>query len=474
MSIKRSVVHSLKWSAFSKFLSQIISWVSTLYIIRILTPNDYGIVAISSIFFSFITIFAVNGFISAIIKEQNRDSRIDSAIFTLSFIIYTAFGFLLILSSEIIGEFFHNTDVAIVLVATAIFLPINSFTLVPSAHLSSKMDFKTKSICESLAVLVSTLVALCAAINGLGYWSLILSNILYTFSLSVLLNYYCQIQYGFSFKFIESAKVIKFALKLQLNGLIWFLYSKVDVIIIGRAFGINLLGVYNVAQEIATLPMEKISSTLNQVGFSAFSSISKDSDASLYYLKTSLLLLSIVVFPIFFGIATIAEELILVLLTDKWKDAAILTAMLTVVSPFKMFSAVIQSYVKSIGAANFILYSTVLTAFFVISGLLLGVNYGLEYTAAGAVLGYFISFLILLYRCNKVLEIECSTLFIWVTPFIISFIMFIVSFGLVYIVGSDFNEMEMLFIKIFFGVSFVSTFYYPLYGKYLKNVFSSK
>lgn len=464
MSIKQRVFSGLKWSALSKLFTQLISWFSTFFVIRLLNPEDYGVVAIASLLFSFATIFAVNGFVSALIKEQEKSPKLASDIFTLSLAIYTAFALIIIYFADNIGQFYQSTDVALVLLVTAVFLPVNSFTLVPTAFLAIDMNFKTKAICESAAALCSTACALLGAIYGMEYWALILANIIYTLALAIFLSILAPYKYGLSTQLSSSLSTIKFALKLQLNGLIWYTYNKLDTFVIGKGFGMNKLGIYNVAQEIASLPMEKVAAILNQVGFSAFASIANDKEASLRYLKKSMLLLSIVTFPIFWGIAAVAEEFIVIVLTDKWIEAASLTAILAIVCPFKMLLNVIQSYIKAQGAANFILSNTLTAAACTVIGIVLGYPYGLFYTAIGIVAGFILAFIILLIRCNREFKIPLSILTVWIVPCVLSVLMFITTRWIGE--SSLFEHLHISYIfiiKVITGGLFMTLTYLPLY-----------
>ncbi len=473
MTLKNKVLRGLKWSLLAKLLTQIISWVATFYVIRLLSPEDYGVIAIYSIFYSFITIFAVNGFMSSLIKTQRKSSEISSVIFTLSLFVYTLFGLILIFTSEYIGEFYGDSAVTEVLIISAIFFPLNSLNLIPKAYMAIDMNFKLKGICESIAGILSAGVTVYLAVLGFEYWSIVYGNIVNILIQIFLNNILVKCNYGFSIKFANSIEVLKFAWKLQLNGIIWFVYNKIDGLILGRAFNMKSLGVYNVALEIANLPMDKVSEILNQVGFSAFSSISNDKSASDYYLEKAMKLLSLVIFPVFFGISAIAEELIVVILTDKWLEAAIITTILTLICPFKMMNNIIQSYAKSIGDASFVLRNTFVTAVLTISAVLIGIQFGLVETALSISISFIISFLYILFRLKKVFAIANKILFAWVIPCVISIGMWVILKNIGWSIEKEnLGEIVILSIKIFTGVFFIALCYYKLYFSEIKSLMS--
>jgi teichuronic acid exporter len=471
VTLKNKVLTGLKWSLIAKLLTQIVSWVATFYVIRLLTPEDYGVIAIYSIFYSFITIFAVNGFLSSLIKTQKKSPEISSVIFTLSLGVYFVFSLILIFTAEYIGEFYNDYNIAAVLTISAIFFPLNSLNLIPNAYMAIDMNFKLKGINESVAGLISAVVTITLAIKGFEYWSIIYGNLVNIVIQILLNNIMLKCHYGLSIKFLNAIDVMRFASKLQLNGFIWFIYNKIDSLILGRAFDMKSLGLYNVALEIANIPMDKVSEILNQVGFSAFSSISDNKSSSDYYLEKAIKVLSLIIFPVFFGISAVAEDLIVVLLTDKWIDAAIITAILALVCPFKMMNNIIQSYSKSLGNASFVLRNTTVTAVLTLLAVLIGVQFGLVETAISIAISFMLSFTYVLFRVNNIFNIKYKILFVWFVPCLISIGMWgVLKFLDWYIEEEDINPLLTLTLKILMGMIFIAGIYYKFYLSEIKKL----
>jgi len=470
MTLKTKVISGLKWSAIAKLVVQVFSWISTFLVIRILSPSDYGLVAITSVIFTFISIFTVNGFVTALVKSQNIKGQGSNQLFTLSLGIYVFFGLFIAFFASNIASFYSQPELELIIYVMAVITPLNSFCIIPNAALNISMNFKVKAICEGVSALGATIVALSSAYSGAGYWSLIYALSVELIIRSILLNYMTKTKYCITFDFSHFRKIFLFAGKVQLNELIWFTYNKLDSLIIGKFIGVQQLGIYNVAVEIASLPMTKVSAILNQVGFSAFSSLKEDLSASRYYLEKALSLLSLAIFPIFFGISIISQEVILLFLGERWREAATVVAIFAFVFPFRMLNTIIHNFTISMDDAGFAIKNTMLIAVLVIIGILIGVQFGLEITALCWLVSFLTAFSIILMRVKAKYKLELATTFCWFLPFIISCVMWIIIYiiNLFFLMGNV-SLVESLLIKMALGACIIGVFYWFFYKNEILN-----
>ena len=129
MDLKGKVLSGLKWSIFAKAITQVFSWVSTFLVIRMLSPEDYGIMALAMTFVLFGTLFSSGGFITSIVKTQLKDKQQSSQMFTISIIVNSLIAFLVMFFSEDIGFFYDNDQLQGVLVVMAAASLLNSFLI---------------------------------------------------------------------------------------------------------------------------------------------------------------------------------------------------------------------------------------------------------------------------------------------------------------------------------------------------------
>lgn len=470
MSLKEKVIVGLKWSVISKLVVQLFSWVATFLIIRLLTPDDYGLVAIVSVLFTFITIFTVNGFVITLVKNQKIEKKTSSQLFTISFAVYLFFALVLSFFANDISNFYNDNRLENIIYLMALVTPVNSFCIIPNAVFSIEMNFKKKAICESITALGTTLVALTFAYTGFGYWSLIFANITGIIINVISVNMIQKTSYCFTSNLSGIKPLLLFATKIQFNELIWFIYNKLDAMIIGKYLGVHKLGIYNVAIEVASLPMTKVSSILNQVGLSAFSSINKDLSAAKYYLTKTLRMIALIAFPVFAGISIIADEVVLLLIGNKWGEAGPIITVFSLIFPFRMLNTVIGNFTIAMDEARFTVYTTLIISTFVIGAILIGVQFGLIATAFAWAIGFMFAFIIILIRVYLKFKLTWNSLFSWLPPLYISIVMWLILWQLEYLLDERLSLFELLAVKILVGVCFIMTVYYFLFKDEILNI----
>jgi O-antigen/teichoic acid export membrane protein len=472
VTLKNQVMDGLKWSIISKIFTQVFSWISTFMVIRILSPEDYGIIAIAMVFFSMIELFTNNGLISALVRQQERNRVKSNHIFTLSIGVNIFLSALLALSATYIADSYGNPKLADIFYVLAILNPLTSLTVVPSAHLQIGMDFKKKAFAETAAGLVGATVALVAANLGMAYWSLIYASIAMTLVRIAGYNYYAKSEYSLTLNFEGASTIYKFAINLQLGALVWFIYNRADTMIIGKYLGLEKLGVYNIGGEVASIPMTKFNSIINEVGFSAFSRSNHDPVAMSNYIKKALKIMGVLTYPVFFGISAVSEELIFIVLGDKWSQAAFIVTLLCLVMPIRMNVGIMANFAGAMGEAKFNFHNALATAVILISSIFYGVQHGLNKTAIAWVLGFSLSYLFLVIRHHNKFNLPLSTLLVFWPSFLISASMWLVIFIFEkynnMLFGFELGIYWMFFAKIIIGCTIVLPLTIIIYGKELK------
>ena len=462
--LKTQVIDGLKWSVMAKILTQAFSWISTFMVIRILTPEDYGLVGISMVFFSFIAMFTTNGLTSALIQTQGRDEKPANQIFTLSLLLNITLSGLIALSAPWFADMYNNESLIPILWLLALMNPLTSLIVVPSAHMSMEMRFKEKAIAESVSGLIAAAVAFGFAIYGAGFWALIYANIALTISRVIGYNYYSRSKYRLTVKREGSAALFTFAMNIQIGTFVWFLYNKADTMIVGKFLGVDKLGFYNVASEVASIPMSKVSAILNDVGFSAFSTLKDKPEEAARYVEKAIMLIGLVAFPIFLGISAIANEFVLVLLGDKWASAGIVIMVLCWVFPLRMVNSVLTNFANGMGETKFCLHNALLTAVILISAITVGAMHGLFETALAWVLGFIGVFTLVIWRFSRKFNLSFKTLTIYWFPALLSISMWFILMGLEhFVLPSGLAPWVLMLVKIAAGAIWILPWYYKCY-----------
>ena len=198
---------------------------------------------------------------------------------------------------------------------------INCFTVIPTATLERNLAFRGRSFVELGSGLTGNLITLWLAYHGAGVWSLIWGNLATAFFRALGLNIISPFRHWPDFRVSRAYHLITFGAQVALNKVLWFVYSQADIFIAGKLLGKSALGNYSVAMHLASLPVQRVSAIINQVAFPAFSRASSDVGSVGRYLLMSVRSISFFAFPITWGLASIAPEIVRVLLGPSWEDA---------------------------------------------------------------------------------------------------------------------------------------------------------
>lgn len=391
--LRGDVIHSLKWLAGARFAGQIIAWAITLVVIRILKPSDYGLMAIAEILIGFAVLFQEMGLFSAMVQKRDLTERQVEQAFGLLILINGGIYILVLAISPLLASFFGDPRLTNIVRVLAIQFPLASIGVVQDAMLSRSMRFKQKSLANLAIALGNGFTTLGFALAGAGVWALVFGSLagslIRPVALSLAARHWCRPR--FSRK--GMAEMLHFGGFVTANRLLWYIYSRSDVFIIGKLLGKELLGFYSIAMQLASLPMQKVSELLDQVGFAAYSSVQHDMAAIRSHFLKAIRVLSFLSFPIFWGISCIAPDLVMVVLGQRWERAIVPLQLLALVMPIRMIGHGTGSPLTAIGKPQIGTVNVLVALAIMPPAFFIGTYYG---GLVGAALGWAIGYPILI------------------------------------------------------------------------------
>ncbi|MEI6893698.1 MAG: lipopolysaccharide biosynthesis protein [Colwellia sp.] len=427
-TLKRKVASGLAWSGIAKLIAQLLSWLSTFVVIRYLSPDDYAIVGLAFAFTGFFYVLSEFGLADALIQQKTTTDKNYSQVFSATLLLNAGVFSLFIVISSFFADFYQNEALAAVLIFIAANLLLSSFIIIPETLMNKAMRFKRRALLETIASTLNTLTTLALAVSGFGYWSILIGQAVNTLSRVLLFNGFGYHNYKLTFNFKGFGSLLSFGGYTFASRAVWALYNKLDILVIGRVFGAQLLGIYTVAVQLSSMPLEKMSGIINQVAFTAFSQSGENEQHFLFSLR----LLSVALFPVFIGIAAISPVLIPLLIGDQWLESVILIQLLSLIMPLKLISSFVNTYIASKGDAKFNLKMSMLYLGFISGGLMIG-SFG-DYidTVIALVVAYIFCFILVSVlsmrkiKCSFNLFIGClwrpvlCSLLMWLSLFLLS------------------------------------------------------
>ena len=291
---------------------------------RLLSPSDYGITALPTVFMAIAAVFIEAGFSNALIRKQDLKEEDLSTTFYYSMTVGVVCYFLLFIASPWIADFYNTPVLESLMKVTAlsfIFYPIGT---PQNVLLRRKLDFKTPAKIAVIVKILSGIVGIAMAYKGYGVWALVISS-LFASVFGLLMTVYAVRWYPKTGWSRESFHYLwGYGNKIMASGLIDTLYRNITPIIVGKFFSTADLGVYNRARGYAALPSSNIHAVVREVSFPVLSQIQDDDERLISNYRRMIKLSAFVIFPLMMLLAALARPLIIVMITAKWEACIIL------------------------------------------------------------------------------------------------------------------------------------------------------
>jgi len=315
---EKTLRSDLYWNTLLRIPAQIIFFITSIIIARILDPKDFGIVGISLIAISYVNLFTNFGFSQVIIQRKIRDLNTLNSIFTFNFAISIILSVSFFVFAEDIARFLNADESNHTIQALSVLFIVSAFSIIPTVSLKRDMRFKELVAAELISRFIAAFVTLTCALAGLGYWSLVsghlISRTVTAVWLSVQARWFPSIVYTHN----KMKKLFDFGLWNFLNAQLTFYADNIDKVLLSKFHGLLMLGFYDKSQSIARFPISSLMMNINTVMFSSFS---KDQDKKSRIQKDflkSLTLVSVIGFPIYTGLIIVAPYFVYGLLGEKW------------------------------------------------------------------------------------------------------------------------------------------------------------
>jgi teichuronic acid exporter len=426
MTLRAQVLSGLKWTGGARLLGQLVTWGITIVVMRLLTPGDYGLLSLATIFIAFFGLVAEIGFSAGVVQSHEIDTGQLRAIFGAVIAMSVVICLLIILVlAPAAAYYFDEPRLKPVMQVLALqFLP-NAFTVLPTALLERDLKFRGRSVVDLVSAIASSILTLLLAYHGLGVWSLVWSMLAQVTMRALGLNFIRPFIHTPSFALSKGGHLFRFSRDVVLTRLLWFFYSQADAFIAGKVLGTSALGLYSVSMHIASLPVQRVSAIINQIAFAAFARANREAGRVDFHTLTSVRALSFFSFPVLWGMSSVAPEFVGVLLGKKWEAAIPVFLLLCLVMPLRILSPVVHSALQGVGRADVSLRNTLFAAVVMPIAFYIGCQFDLMGLALAWVIAFPLVFVANLFRSAPHLKLRLRQLMAaMMVPALISAVMY--------------------------------------------------
>lgn len=317
-NLKASVLSGLFWQFAESACGDIISFVVSVLLARMLLPADYGEVSLVNVFIVIANVFVVNGLGTALVQKKNADDLDFSSVFYVN-LVFSIFLYLIIwLLSPLIADFYNIPHLSIVLRVLAIKIPIAAVNSIQNAYVSRKMIFKKFFFASLGGTLISAVIGIGMAYMGLGVWALV-AQILSNSAIDTLMLWFTvKWRPKFIFSFTRLKSLVNYGWKILVSSLIKVGYDQLSNLVIGKLYTSEDLAFYSRGKKYPDLVVTDINSSISSVLFPAIAKHQDNLEKIKTMTRRSIKTSTYIMTPLLFGMIALAEPLVSWMLTDKW------------------------------------------------------------------------------------------------------------------------------------------------------------
>jgi len=454
----QSLARSLVWRAAGDWSSQILSWASFVFVVRLLTPADFGIVAMAVIFLPYLRYVSELGIPRTIITFRDLTEDQLGQLNTISVVLGLVCFVLAALLAKPVAIFFRTPGLSAVAVVTCVALLPLSLRAVSEGLLAKEMQFGLLAWYDAVSSIVTAVLTLVLAFLGLGYWALVLGNLLATFVRSSLILR--ARPHRFSKPRLQSIrKQLLFGWHSSVSIVALNSYQRLDNLTAGRVLGQTALGFYGMAWNLANVPMEKVTSIVTTVAPTYLAAVQNEPAALRRYVRTLTGAIALAAFPATVGLGLVARELVPVAFGHKWDGVIVPLQVLSIYAAFRSTVALLSKVLSAVGNARYVMWNDLAALVILPTAFYIGSNWGNAGIAWGWVAAYPLVAVPLYRKVFKTIDMHVGEYFRSIRPALEGTVVLTLTVGLVkYTIPSSRGLLVRLIFEIAAGVVvYVST-----------------
>lgn len=320
-SVKKQTIFGAAWKFSERMLNQVVGFVVSVILARMLLPEDYGLIALVFVFTTICDKLLICGFATSLIQKKDADNLDFSSVFIFSFIAAAVLYFLLFFAAPFIADFYDSFNRPLLVSVIRVFglsLFVVAFSSVQQAYVSKNMLFKRNFFAALCGTSISGIVGIIMAYCGLGVWALVVQNISQTIVCSIVLFVSVKWRPNMAFSYERLKYLFGYGWKIFVSSIIKVIYNDLRSLVIGKVYTPAELAFYNRGQTMPQLVDSNITGTIDSVLFPAYSKLQDNKSELLSAMRRAVKTSCFILMPLLAIMAAVSEPLVSILLTDKW------------------------------------------------------------------------------------------------------------------------------------------------------------
>ena len=403
-TLKEKTIAAFFWVILDKAGGGVVNFLITIALARLLSPGDFGLVAMVMVFFEISSVFVGSGFYVALIREQNLSAEDKSTTFIFNLVMAAILYVALFFAAPGIAAFFSQPVLIWVVRIMGVNLIISSFDLIQRAQLTQRIDFKTQTKARLLAVLVSGIVAIVMALYGWGVWSLVVKFGLQSLINTAALWVASPWRPSWQFSWPSFWRLFGFGYKVLIAGLLDKFFQQAYQIIIGRFFSAATLGFYAQASYFSQLVIGNLFMTVEKIAYPVLAALQDDRAKLKAGYRKIIKMSSFALIPAMILTGILAEPMVLSLVGEKWLPSVPFLQLLCIAGGVYHFNAINLNMLLVLGRSDIGLKLEVIKKLLVSAAIIVGFQFGVYGLVIGQVITAYLILSINTYYSRKFLD----------------------------------------------------------------------
>ena len=408
-SLQKKTLSGMLWTFGQKFSIELFAFIQGIILARLLAPAEFGLIAMTQIFFAISRCFIDSGFTTALIRKNNRQAIDYSTVYVTNIVMTSFFSIVLFICAPLIADFYNEEVLTAIVRVNAFLLFINSFIAVQSTRMRINLQFKQLGICNVLVTLVTGITSICLAYLGYGVWALIYPNFLSPIICACFYWHYQHWFPGFSFSWKIWRDYFSFGSKLLASILLNTIWENLYPIIIGKKYSAKDLGFYSKASSYAYLPSKTFQGVIEQVTFPVLCTIQDDDNRLRNAYRRLIRITGYIIFPLLIGIAVLAKPFVVLFLTEKWAASIPYLQVICLAAMWYPIHALNLNLLQLKGRSDLFLILEIVKKVISLIVIIISVPYGVFYMCVGSVVSSFLCLIINTYYTGKLINVGFFT-----------------------------------------------------------------
>lgn len=391
-NLKDKTVKGTFWSAADAFLGQGVTFIVGLVLARLLTPEEYGLIGIVTIFTTVMLGVVDSGFSNALIRKKDVTDEDYSTLFVFNLVVSVLLFFLLFAGAPFISDFFKRQELLPLIRVMGLLLIIQALSIVQNTILSRRVDFKTKTKASVISSLLSGIVGIVMAFAGYGVWSLVAQQLsrqlIYTICLWFFNKWWPKLRLSCD----SLSYMWGFGWKLLVSGLLDNIWKQLYQVVVGKCYSPASLGQYTRSEQYASIFSSNITSIVQRVSFPVLSQVQDDKERMIRgyrrIIKTTMFITAIIMITI----GAVAEPLIYCLIGPQWHEAATYLPLICISMSLYPLHAINLNMLQVQGRTDIFLVLEIIKKVLAIGPICLGIFVNIYWMLIGSIICGFVSF----------------------------------------------------------------------------------